>query len=150
MQVHDDHVLTLRAFLEKDNPLFQERRRNLDPSTKIAFSTFVSAASIAAVRRRFGEQPSQADVIDYVGDVRTRSAEFAEHLDPIVGERVIWRILNDERVADIDQRTQFRAEMILLSAIIDDEHLDRAGLDRFLSEVRGMADYALTLPEPEA
>ena len=44
----------------------------------------------------------------------------------------------------MDARTSWETQLVLMAAIVGDEHLDDAGLDAFLAQARAFADQWLT------
>jgi hypothetical protein len=144
MAVSDRQVAALRALLTGN---VTENRRLLglfDRVTDgIGYSTLVSAAFYEAVNRRFGKGSQLTDAIEYVADVRSRSADLADKLDPSAGEQLIREVLTDDTTDDIDSRTSARAKLFLLAALVADEDFGGAELDQFLARVRKMADYLL-------
>lgn len=146
MPVTDDEVAALRAFLSGDLDLYHQIRRGLDHSaaTRASDSAPVAAAFFEAVDRRFGDSGTAADVISYVADVRARSGEVAEQVDPQAAERLIRAVMTDETIADIDTETKGRVFIVFLGALISDEQLDDDGLDAFLAQARKTADGFLS------
>jgi hypothetical protein len=144
MAVTDGQVAALRALLTGN---VSENRRLLglfDRRTdRIGYSALVNAAFYEAVGRRFGKSSPPTDVIEYVADVRSRSDDLADKMDPSVGERLIREVLTGDTTDDIDSRTSARAELFLLAALVADEGFGGAELDHFLARVRKMADYLL-------
>lgn len=143
MHVTSEHVSTLRAYLQHDVPLFQQRRQQIDPSTRLGFSALLSCAFVEAVERHFAEDNGNAAIVEYVGDVRSRYNGFDELLDPTTTERVIAGVFTKDFLSDIDQKAQAETEFTLLWALIEDARLDEAGLDRYLEDARKFAEDAL-------
>jgi hypothetical protein len=141
MPVPDDQVAVIRAYLKGDLDLYHQLYVKLDRSTgHAAYTALVTAAFVEAVDRRFGKTGTASDVIDFVADVRSRSDQVGEQIDPRGAERVIRAALTDENVDDIDGKTLVRLYVVLLAALVSDEQLDDAGLDDFLAEARKLAD----------
>lgn len=144
MAVNDEQVAALRALLTGN---VAENRRLLgrfDRDTEgPGYSALVNAAFFEAVDRRFGKASAPTDVIEYVADVRSRSNDIAEKLDPNTGERLIRKVLVGEPTDDIDARTSATAKLFLLAALVADENFGGAELDQFLARARKMASYLL-------
>jgi hypothetical protein len=144
MAVTDQQVATLRAQLAGHADEHKQLLRQLDWSTEgPAYTALIDAGFFEAVDRRFSAGTTDADVIEYVGDVRSRFDEAAEAIDPQTGERLILKALGRGSAADLDPKTAFWARHFLLAALIADEQLDDAGLDEFLGEARKIADQWL-------
>jgi hypothetical protein len=141
MPIADETVAPLRALLNRQ---YQEHDRLfalLEPTAKNpGYRLLVSAAFVIAVERRFTRDVSPEEVIEFVGNVRSRTPRVADQLDPVIGERVIMAIFNGESLDDIDARKSWEAQSFLMTAIVGDENFDNAGLDAFLDEARKLAD----------
>lgn len=144
MPVTDEQVAPLRAQLARRPAEHQRLFDLLDQTAKrTGYRALVSAAFVIAAQRRFAQDVSPAEVIDFVGDVRSRSPEVADQVDPTTAERVIMAVFTGQSLNDIDARTSWETQLVLMAAIVGDEHLDDAGLDAFLVEARKLADQWL-------
>jgi hypothetical protein len=144
MSVTDQQVATLRAMLSGNRAEHKRLVAQLDrQSDGLGYSGLVTAAFIKAVDRRFGKASTRTDVIEFVAEARSRSDEIAETVDPRVGERLIRKVVSDESTDDIDARTSATAKLLLLAALIADEELDGAELDKFIADARQLADYLI-------
>lgn len=144
MPVTDEQEAALHAQLAGK---FDEHMRLLDAldpaAARTGYSALVSAAFSLAAERRFPEGTPTAEIIDYVADVRSRSDRTAA-IDPVAAERVLLAISADEKIGDIDRRTSFETQLVLLAALIADAHLDDRELDEFMLKSRRRADRWLT------
>jgi hypothetical protein len=146
--VNDYQVATMRAFLEGDRARYNELVTQLDQETdSLGYSALVNAAFFEAVDNRF-KQSQRADVIDYVAEVRSRSADWAAELDPRIAERLILGVLGIGSTQDITGRDSSSVKLYLLGALMADADLDNAGLDEFMAKIKKMADYLLRTPNP--
>ena len=144
MPVTDEQVAPLRAQLARQPAEHQRLFNLLDQSAKrTGYRALVSAAFVVAAQRRFAQDVSPGEVIEFVGDVRSRSPEVADQVDPKTAERVTMAVFTGQPLDDIDPRTSWETQLVLMAAIIGDEHLDDAGLDVFLAEARKLADHWL-------
>lgn len=145
MTVNDLQVATLRAQLAGQTA---EHMALLDQLDKVndgaGYSALVTAAFFEAVDRRFKNRNSNADVIEYVADVRSRFDEIAGRVDPNIAERLINKVIHGKSTDDVDPRASARARLYLLAALIADAELSGAELDKFLDKARKMADYLLS------
>jgi hypothetical protein len=147
MAVSDQQVATLRAFLEGDKPKYNDLLADLDRHNDgLGYSALVTAAFFEAVDRRFSVQSPQADVVDYVANVRSRSSNAAEDVDPRIAERLIREVLGDGSTSDVDSSTSTSTKLYLLTALLVDARLDPEGLDQFIGKVKKMADHMLSRP----
>jgi hypothetical protein len=145
MPVTDDEVAALRAHLSGDQALYHELYGRLDRSAiRVTYAAFITAVFVEAVDRRFGKNGTAADVISFVADVRSRSDNVANAIDPRAAERLILAILKDEDGEDFDGQTMGQIYIVLLSALISDEQLDDDALDASLESARKRADRWLS------
>jgi hypothetical protein len=145
MPVTDDQVATLRAALKDNTARYRELFGGLDrAAARKGFTALVAAAFGEAVERRFGRDWRRADVITFIGDVRSRSDRLARELDPEISERVIRAVLGDGSVRDVSDADLGRAQIVLLMGLIADERLDDAGLDALLAGARKLADQLMS------
>jgi hypothetical protein len=141
MPVTDEQVAPLRAQLARQPEEHQRLFALLDKEAKnTGYRVLVSAAFVVAVERRFARDVGASEVIEFVGDVRSRSPQVAGQVDPLTAERVIMAVFSGESLDDIDARKSWEAQLLLMAAIVGGEDLDGAGLDAFLAEARKLAD----------
>lgn len=145
MPVTSDQVATLRAYLSGDNEEFQRLNAALDhsPEATAAYAALVLAAFVKAVDRRFNADTPRSRVVRFVDDVRSRSDRLGEKLDQDAAERLILSVNTDERVDDLDAKTRFGMELVILAALIGDERLDENELDGFLATAHKLGDQLL-------
>lgn len=137
-------VAALRAQLSGNSAEHQQLVREFSGrDDKVAYSALVNAAFLEAVSHRFTRQSTEADVIDYVADVRSRIDGIADAVDPLAGEQIILEALGRGTADGIDSRTSATARMFLLTALVSDERLDAASLDQFIAKARTTADFLL-------
>lgn len=141
MPVTDDQVETLHAYLAGDFDLHEQLYARLDrTAAEAGYTALVAASFFAAVSRRFAKNGTVADVVEFVGDVRSRSERLAEAIDPQVAERLIRHALGEGSIGDLDAKTKAGTQFLLLAGLIADEDLDEAGLDGFLAKARALGD----------
>jgi len=145
MAVTDLQVATLRAQLAGD---LEEHKRLLaqfdEKSDGRPYVVLTNAAFVEAVDRKFSSDATADDITEFVGDVRSRSERVRVSLDPQLAERVLLAAVTDTDISDLDPREVRRSQRILLNALIADEDLDGAGLDKFMATARGLADRLLS------
>lgn len=143
MPITDDEVTAIRTMLAGDTAEFQRLNDELDrEATKYSYKSLILACFVTAVRRRFGDKTRASNIIEFVGDVRSR-LDDPDELDPTIAERLIRNVYRDERTEDIDGKTEVGHEAIMLAAMVSDLDLDDAGLDEFMTESRKLGDQIL-------
>jgi hypothetical protein len=141
MPVTADQVATLRAYLAGDFDSHKRLFGQLDrAAAQTGYMALLTAAFFEAVDRRFAENGTTADVIDFVANVRARHLRDADEIDQRTAERLILAIFTDEEIDDLDAETKVNAQIILLFALIAEERFDDSALDEFLAEARKLAD----------
>lgn len=144
MPVSDEQVAALRAHLAGDFALHERLWAGLDrEDIRTGYSALIIGAFFKAVNIRFSTDNKVSDIVEFVGDVRSRSAELAEEIDPRIAERLILFSLGHGEVDDIDGNTRVTTSLYLLTAIIAGMNLDDAGLDAFLAEARKLGDQLM-------
>jgi hypothetical protein len=144
MPVTDEVVAPLRAQLAGKPEEHQQLFALLDPvSVRTVYRALVMAAFFLATERRFAKGTGDAEVIEFVSDVRSRSVSLAQAIDPRTAERIIQAVYTNEQIDDIDPRKAWEIQLLLLAGLIGDEQLDDAGLENFLSQARKLADQML-------
>ena len=146
MVVTDEMVDAIRVLLSGDGEEFRRLNAAIDRSDEAqrAYTALVLAAFAAAVERNFVPQVTRDTIIDYVADVRSRSSDVAEDIDPDAAERLIAMVFDDDiNIDDLSNATRVRLQGLLLYALISDEGLDDAATDRFLDGARKLADEIL-------
>jgi len=143
MPVTDEQVAPLRAQLGGYIAEYRQLLAQLSPAeVRKEYRMLATAAFCVAAERRFPSGSTTADVIEFVGDARSRTESLAA-IDPRVAERVILAVVGDEDVDDVDPKTSFETQLLLLAAMTADQHYDAAGLEEFLTEARKLADQWL-------
>jgi hypothetical protein len=140
MPVTDEQEATLHTMLAGKFDEYERMLDELDPvAARTGYRALVSAAFCIAASERFPEGTPAADVIEYVGDVRSRTEGTAK-IDPKIAERLILALITEEETADIDRRTSYQTQLVLLAALIADARPDEAQLDDFMIQARNLAD----------
>jgi hypothetical protein len=136
-RVTADAMEAMRAYLKGDADGYRRMVDRLDPAAKKAHGQLIGASFYIAANRRFAASHSNAQVVEFVGDLRARSDRLAEDIDPRQAERLIRAsAFTDESVDDIDNGLY----SLLLAGLIADEQLTDADLETFLEEARELAD----------
>lgn len=145
MPITDTQVAALRAQLAGH---IEEHERLLDQLDSAAdnegYATLVAMAFLEAVERRFGERPpNKAEVVEFVGNMRSRSDNVRQRLSAEVAEQAIMTVYDQASLDDLDDKTVQYAQVIITVALISDEQLADDGLDAFMAEVRSVAEQVL-------
>ena len=144
MPVTDQQVATLRAQLagnlEEHKRLLKQLDRRADG---LGYGAMVTGAFFEAVDRRFAKDTTRDDVIEFVADVRSRTEDVRDALDPGVAERVLLAALEQADIGDLDAEPARRSQTYLLAAMVVDEQFDDAALDEFMARARTVANSLL-------
>jgi hypothetical protein len=143
MPVTDEQEATLHTMLAGKFDEYERMLDELDPvAARTGYSALVSAAFCIAASERFPEGTPAEDVIEYVGDVRSRTEGTAK-MDPVIAERLLLAVFTDEQTRDIDRRTSYQTQLVLLTALMADARPDEDQLSDFMIQARGLADQWL-------
>lgn len=137
----DAAVAALRSYLSGDIELSQQLHLQLfDSGQDEGYGELLYAAFITALRRRFAPRWTRPAIIRFVADVRSRLGEDSHLIDPTTAENLIRRALDDPVDDSATAEAKAQAQLLLLTALIEDEELTERELDQFLDEVRTLAD----------
>lgn len=141
--ITDEQIEQLRARLTGDYAHLP-RIADLDKDNRVAHMILLSAAFVEAVDRRFSGKVDRSAIIQFVGDLRSRSQEFADSLDPEQTERLIRHSLGDNvSIDDVSGSDEVTTYIIVTAALVSDEKMDEAQFEEFITEVRSLADDQL-------
>jgi len=143
MTVTDLHVATLRAQLAGQGEEHQRLLSQLTtPEDREGYSLLLAIGFFEAVNRRFqpkGDVVDNKAVIDFIANLRARSPEVAERLDPLVAERMILHALGKGDIDGIDDNTKLSGQILILGGLIADSAPTETELDAFMNKIRSMA-----------
>ncbi|SPT57125.1 hypothetical protein [Actinomadura madurae] len=144
MTVTDKQVATLTAQLAGRHEEYKRLYAELDPEeVGFGYSALVGAAAAIAIDRRFAkdnEVAGDAEVIDFVGDLRSRDIATAETLDPAIAEQLILHNLGKGDISNFDSKALFSTQIIILAGLIADEKLSETELTAFIEKARRVAE----------
>lgn len=140
MPVNDEQAAALRAQLAGNHEEHKRLLQQIDAAGGMHdYMGLVAAAFLEASDRRFANASLPAAVIEWVADVRSRSPEASEAIDPAAAERVILKTLGQGDISDLNGGEIRRAMRLLLPLLIADEQLDDSALDAFMASARKLA-----------
>jgi hypothetical protein len=141
----DQQVAVMRAYLSASSDaqvaeaerqfIMLARTGDADGIGELLYAAFVIAA-----RRAFAPTWESADVVRFVADVRSSSAEAPGILDPAVAEDQLRAALGQEPAGCSDEEARARAQLVLLATLTVRLGLSAQGLDKLLSDGRTLAD----------
>jgi hypothetical protein len=141
MAITDEQAAALRTMLAGK---FEEHYRISDHLDEVngwgEYPTLVQAAFFEAVNRVFRQGHTDAQIVQFVADARARFDPSGSEIDPSAAERLVRVALGEGSIEDLDDQTVVRTETVLLGALVTVKNLDDATLDRFMKEVRDLAD----------
>ncbi|HEY3682718.1 MAG TPA: hypothetical protein VGL93_06740 [Streptosporangiaceae bacterium] len=143
----DDIVAAFRAHLRGDRQEWNRLNEALDrsPATTEPYFAFLTALFAMAVQRRFGNAPTDDEIIDFVADLRSREDVLADRLSADATERMITMIVRDDVMTDdIPRQQTIDIRMGVLTAIIRDEAPDATEIEDLLKGSRALADGLLS------
>jgi hypothetical protein len=141
MPVTDPQAATLRALLAGD---IDEHRRLLSElsqeSDRDGYSALIAAAFFEATDRRFASAHTRADIVEFVTSTRAASDVTAKNINPLIAERMIRGVFEDESVDDVSGQVIVGTQLLLLAALVSEARFDSPSLDAFMTESRKLAD----------
>jgi hypothetical protein len=140
MAVTDDQVAALRAWLRAGTDaeasdaerrfLALSRTGRLDEIGALVYGAFAAAA-----RRRFSPVWTSADIIRFVAEFRSSSAEAAELLSPSAAENQLRGVLGEKQAIVPPEEDRARAQFLLLAALtvtLGSQELDQVLADSLI------------------
>jgi hypothetical protein len=145
MPMTDRQVATLRAQLAGHTAEHRRLLAQLDWKTDgPGYTALLDAAFFEAADRRFSAQTTDEDIIAYIADVRSRTEDAADAVNPEYAERLIAKVLGrGGSIDDLEDKTATRTKHFLLVALTIDQQYDDTGLDEFLRAARKIAGHWL-------
>lgn len=137
--ISDQQVAVLRALLSGDDG-HRAALADLSRDDNAGYSALLAGAFVVAVDRRFTTGTARSEVIGFVANVRSRSGEAADIVDPGTAEAMIIGVVNPDVFPDVDAGVLLAHQNVLAAALVADERLDAAGLDAFLAEARSAGE----------
>jgi hypothetical protein len=99
-------------------------------------TVLLSAATAAALRRRFGTAPERAAVAEFTEELHSRFEGASSLLKPIVIQALIGFAFGDVDLADGLSPDDLRTALLVLPyAVLSEERIEGEPLDRFVTEV---------------
>jgi hypothetical protein len=143
MAITDDQVAALRSYLSAGTDaeagdaerqfLTLARTGSLDGVEVLVYGAFAAAA-----RRRFSPAWTSADIVRFVADFRSSSAEAASFITASAAENQLRGVLGEKLTTRPDEETRSRVQVILL-AVLTTGFVPHE-LDGLLAEGRALAD----------
>lgn len=145
MPVTDEQIAWLRAYLVGDmETVKQVAPEAAAPQAATGLDTLVFAAFVIAARKRFAPTWSHAKVNKFVAEVRALLAEQPDIIDPITAENQLRNALGEQMTDRPDPAERARAQLILLSFLVESDSRADAELNVLLAEARKEADDLLS------
>lgn len=150
MTTIDKQVTALHALLAGRFDESQRLLRNLSPEeVNVGYAAVISAAFFELTQRRFirdGKPASDAEVIDFVAEARSRTEEAVKVIDPQIAELAINFVLGKlplDAYDDVDDNIAFRLKSLLVAIMAADENFSDSKLDAFMVRVRALTEESL-------
>ncbi|SFN63357.1 MULTISPECIES: hypothetical protein [Actinomadura] len=147
MRVTDDQVAALHSQLAGEPPEEHLQLFNkLDETDNVGYAALLAAGLFEAIQRRFAQEGRSADrreIVDFIATAREKDDEAPDTINPDVAERIILHALGQGTIADIDDKTVLAHQIILLAALVAQEHYTKAELEAFMSQIRADAEEML-------
>ena len=140
MNVTSDQLKAMRLLLVGDIGGYERIQEESSHATASSNGALISATFFTAAERRFTENSSRTDVVEFVGNLRARSDSLAADLDPRVAERLLLATFTDEEIDDIEPEVQGRNCFLLLGGLAAEAGYSDSELDEILAASRDLAN----------
>lgn len=139
MEIPDDIVAGLHAYLVDDSDEAQRLLEPYEAELHPGLGVLVAAVLIVATERKFGETRSQAEIVRYVAQLRTR--ENPSDIDPFPAEKLLRGALGDaEALEGIADQTKLDTQFTLLDELVTGERIQGHHLHELLARARTRAE----------
>lgn len=132
----DKPLAALKAMLLGDGESYKQAISSLSHAEGEDFLVLLSAAFLEMSDRTFGPEPTPAAVVEWVGEIRSRSETSAQVIDPAVAEKVILFALGLDGGNELSGNQVSDTQLLLLPILAHEQHLDGAAIDELLSAAR--------------
>jgi hypothetical protein len=147
MPITDEHVAVLRAQLSGNHQEYLRLMDQLDDNeANTLYTALVAAAFIEAAEYHFikhGEVADESQVIDFVAQVRERSDDSSDLINPQLAESMLLDLLGKGTMIDADPDTKFGHQIVMLSAMAGERQFTPTELETFLQSARSLAEELL-------
>lgn len=144
MQVTDEQVAWLRTYLAGETEVAQRRYGQLAGTENAAgLGALVHAAFVIAARRKFAPNGARADLINFIAQTRQLLEVRSDVFDPLVAENQLRRALGEQIPNSPDVKSNARAQLVLLNALVMSTDLDDEAVFSLLIRARKMANRIL-------
>jgi len=146
VQVTDDIEAAARAYLRGDTAEYNQRIAELGRAreTTVAFRAMVYAAFLLTVQYKFSKDTPREEIIDFVAEIRSRSDDLPDTIDPTAAERQITSVFTGENTDDVDTRMELTIQMLFATAIVDDQGIEGQLFEQLMTSTRKLADDLLS------
>lgn len=132
----DKPLAALKAMLLGDGGSYKQAVSSLSTAEGEDFLVLLSAAFLEMSDRTFGAEPTSAAVVEWVGEIRSRSEPSAQVIDPAIAEKVILFALGLDDGDELSGKQVSDAQLLLLPILTHEQQLDGAAIDGLLSAAR--------------
>ncbi|WP_141584434.1 hypothetical protein [Actinomadura sp. WMMA1423] len=147
MSITDEQVAVLRAQLTRKREEHLRLMDELDPTEANEFyPALVAAAFIEAAEYRFiknGEVANEGQVVDFVAQMRERSDESSDLINPRLAESMILDLLGKGTMLDAEPGVKFGHQIVMVAAMVGEREFTPAELEAFLQSARSLAEELL-------
>jgi hypothetical protein len=140
VKVTADQVTALRNALTGDSEGHKRMYDHLSPDDKKGYTFLVVTSFLTMAERRFGGGGTKAQVVEFVGDLRSRYG-LEDEVDPRAAEHLLLAAFSDDvDIDDFDHERHGQLYIILLAGLVRDADLSDSELDALLVDTRKLAD----------
>ncbi|MEU9838583.1 hypothetical protein AB0C69_05095 [Actinomadura sp. NPDC048032] len=147
MPITDEQVAVLRAQLKGNRAEHLRLMEQLDSNeANEYYPALVAAAFIEAAEQYFikdGEVADDSQIIDFVAQMRERSDESSDLINPSLAESMIRDLLGKGEMIDAEPGVKFGHQIVIVAAIVGERQFTPAELEAFLQSARSLAEELL-------
>ncbi|GAB3808848.1 hypothetical protein [Micromonospora zhanjiangensis] len=140
MTITPEMVAYLRTMVKGHHVENDRVEERLDANDWNDFPRFLAALFFLAVDRRFGEDASRADVIQFVAEMRAELGHDAPNIDADQAETLIMSTIDPTVGYDIDPQMIGRIQAATVHKVLGEDSFTDQGLDAILAEAVELAE----------
>jgi hypothetical protein len=140
----DRSIAVIRALLAEDFDTYRHLNAELGASANKMFAVVLGTAFTEAASRRFGNEPSIAEIVEFVADARASYSRTGEQVTAEDAEHMIRAALGEDHLIDtMDGRAMGAAQTAMLFALVHENGTSPDEVDRLLTTAAEQAEAYL-------
>ncbi|GAA0923451.1 hypothetical protein Vau01_069820 [Virgisporangium aurantiacum] len=146
--VSNDLAEFLRTMVKGDAEANDRIERKLDAEGWTGWPIFLAYCFYLAVDRYFKRPADAGEIVRFVADIRAWVGDDGPSIDPVMAERLIRSVLDEDMDIDtnaLDQEMLGHVETAVVYAVLTRSNMSDVELDSFFAEAKKLASARLEI-----